>query len=157
MSGACYQLQAARNGDTSIGCMCTGNNCNARQPYLFVSSPGVVECQLAYNRLTDDVVETETCRGDYCLVQRLLDGAKNVRFIKGCLTVSTPDAIKTGYRNILGVEQWICDQPLCNKDVDAATKSFNLLQQNNAVMLHRCRFIHYSITTIAAFMYKYMV
>ncbi len=44
------------------------------------------------------------------------------RYTKGCITVSKDGIITTGYRNILGVEQWFCATDYCNKNVQTAAE-----------------------------------
>ena len=126
VTDACYLLQAKGN-DTTLGCMCTRDSCNRRQPYP--SPPtGTVQCHQTYNVLTDDALQANaTCRGQYCLIMKARDvtlpGAQ-FRYTKGCLSVSgARDAVRVGHRNVLGVEQWFCSQNYCNRDTATAAQA----------------------------------
>lgn len=115
-----------------LGCMCDSDECNRKQPYKMPK--GTVTCHQTHGVLTDDSLQESTCQGMYCMVMRgkdvTLPGEQyrlgfvtNVvefvlcRYTKGCVTVSDPRLLKTGYRNIIGVEQYFCDQDLCNRYV----------------------------------------
>jgi hypothetical protein len=123
VAGGCYLLQA--NGqDTTLGCMCSTDGCNLEQPYPIV--PGGVRCHLGYNIPNDSASEKDsTCQGDFCLIQKTSIPQFGDNYMKGCLSIGGSSAAKrsvsTGYRNILGVEQWVCKTDLCNRDIDAAS------------------------------------
>uniref|UniRef100_A0A914US20 Sodefrin-like factor n=1 Tax=Plectus sambesii TaxID=2011161 RepID=A0A914US20_9BILA len=123
IAGGCYLLQA-KGQDTTLGCMCDTDSCNLDQPYEVV--PGSVRCHLGYNIVSDsDSEQDATCTGDFCLIQKTAIPQFGVNYMKGCLSIGGSSAAKrsvqAGYRNILGVEQWLCKTDLCNKDIDTAS------------------------------------
>ncbi|VDM40503.1 unnamed protein product [Toxocara canis] len=122
-SGGCYLLQM-QGDNINLGCMCAEESCNAEAAYPV--RKGSVICHLAYGVSNETAMENSTCTGDYCLLQKTNFTNYGVQYLKGCLSVNDTVAvakITAGYRNILGLEQWLCNDELCNARVDAAILS----------------------------------
>ncbi|KHJ98502.1 hypothetical protein OESDEN_01519, partial [Oesophagostomum dentatum] len=61
------------------------------------------------------------CDGDYCFVQK-----HNGKYTKGCVSVNERNSwshLKSGYRHILGVDQWLCQHHLCNFDLNRVARA----------------------------------
>uniref|UniRef100_A0A914CFQ8 DUF7622 domain-containing protein n=1 Tax=Acrobeloides nanus TaxID=290746 RepID=A0A914CFQ8_9BILA len=115
----CYLLQA-QGKDTMLGCVCSKNGCNKNAPYKI--TPGDIHCHLAYGATSEDQLNAkEFCKGDFCILQRTLVPGYGIQWLKGCLSANESDAVgklRPGYRNILGVEQWLCNTDFCNFDLE---------------------------------------
>ncbi|KAH7673061.1 Protein C15C8.5 [Aphelenchoides avenae] len=122
MAGGCYLLQA-QGKDTMLGCVCSKDGCNSEMPYPV--KPGRTKCHLAYGASSDDQLNAKNyCAGDYCLLQRTIVPGYGVQWLKGCLSANETDALsklRPGYRNVLGIEQWLCEHDFCNFDVETVT------------------------------------
>uniref|UniRef100_A0A914HEK6 Adenosine 3'-phospho 5'-phosphosulfate transporter 2 n=1 Tax=Globodera rostochiensis TaxID=31243 RepID=A0A914HEK6_GLORO len=116
-SDACYQLEDGRS--SILGCSCSNNDCNQQLPYPIDSTQKRVKCHLErplFSSLSSNSPHANFCHGQFCFVQRMpYDGQLAVN--SGCLSANESAArtsLKSGYRNILGVEQWLCEENFCN-------------------------------------------
>jgi len=131
-ANGCYLLQAQGN-DTMLGCSCSADNCNAENPYPVQA--GNVHCHLAYGATSEDQLNAKGyCKGDYCILQKTVVPGYGTQWLKGCLSANESESaskLKAGYRNILGIEQWLCQSDFCNFDLQsAATASPHLASLN---------------------------
>ncbi|KAL3088334.1 hypothetical protein niasHT_023894 [Heterodera trifolii] len=117
-SDACYQLEDGRG--TNLGCSCSNNGCNRLIPYPIDSSRKRVKCHLDGPLFAPS--RADFCLGHFCFTQRMpvpdSDGQWAVS--SGCLSSNESAArtsLKIGYRNILGVEQWLCGKDFCNSNI----------------------------------------
>uniref|UniRef100_A0A7E4ZW91 UPAR/Ly6 domain-containing protein n=1 Tax=Panagrellus redivivus TaxID=6233 RepID=A0A7E4ZW91_PANRE len=122
-TNACYLLQA-QGKDTMLGCSCSTDKCNGKNPYPV--KPGNIHCHLAYGATSEDQLNAkEYCRGDFCVLQKTVVPGYGTQWLKGCLSANETDAVsklKEGYRNILGIEQWFCKKDFCNFDVQSVAE-----------------------------------
>uniref|UniRef100_A0A914YGV3 DUF7622 domain-containing protein n=1 Tax=Panagrolaimus superbus TaxID=310955 RepID=A0A914YGV3_9BILA len=104
-----------------LGCSCSANDCNLKNPYPV--EKGNVHCHLAYGATSEDQLNAkEYCRGDFCVLQKTVVPGYGTQWLKGCLSANETDSaskLKPGYRNILGIEQWMCQTDFCNFDVQS--------------------------------------
>ena len=141
LPGACYLLQT-NAADSNTACMCDSELCNVGQPFPFDAALPQIECHLAQNEISDASLSPTTCHGQLCLVQKLSDAATGLaRYNKGCLTVTNSTktnngpAMVPGYRNVLGVEQWICQEDRCNLNVAKAESTPLKMPLNSAPLM----------------------
>uniref|UniRef100_A0A0N5AEH8 Activin_recp domain-containing protein n=1 Tax=Syphacia muris TaxID=451379 RepID=A0A0N5AEH8_9BILA len=109
-------------GNPVLRCMCNEDNCNGKP--VDDIQPGNVSC--AVYDLGSSGDKGDSCNGDYCFIQRSYPPYFETQELRGCLSVNDLEyskRIKTGYHNIMGLEQWLCTDNLCNEDIDAAEKS----------------------------------
>ncbi|KJH48457.1 hypothetical protein DICVIV_05427 [Dictyocaulus viviparus] len=124
-ANGCYRIQYQPK-QTVTDCFCSKNHCNANLPIV---QTGPIRCYMSYGYKNESVVDKKHfCDGDYCFVQKQ-DG----KYTKGCLSVNERNSwshIKSGYRQILDVDQWICQQHLCNFDLTRVIRSISALHQS---------------------------
>uniref|UniRef100_A0A158PAG4 DUF7622 domain-containing protein n=1 Tax=Angiostrongylus cantonensis TaxID=6313 RepID=A0A158PAG4_ANGCA len=67
------------------------------------------------------------CNGDYCFVQK-----HSGKYAKGCVSVNERNSLshlKSGYRRILDVEQWLCQNHLCNFNLARVMRAISPIRQ----------------------------
>jgi hypothetical protein len=95
------------------------------QPFKIVDkvASSMVRCHLAYG-IDNDAMEDDgdggDCIGHVCVLQRTEIPQYGVQFMKGCLSASDGGNLHIGYRNLLGVEMWLCADDYCNRDMQTA-------------------------------------
>uniref|UniRef100_A0A0M3IKU2 Phlebovirus glycoprotein G2 fusion domain-containing protein n=1 Tax=Ascaris lumbricoides TaxID=6252 RepID=A0A0M3IKU2_ASCLU len=89
-SGGCYLLQM-QGDNTNLGCMCAEDSCNAEAAYPV--EKGTTTCYLAYGVFEETAIENDTCRGDYCFLQKTNFSNYGVQYLKGCLSVNDSMAV----------------------------------------------------------------
>ncbi|KAI1717193.1 hypothetical protein DdX_06926 [Ditylenchus destructor] len=102
---ACYELQVQKESRI-LGCACSQDNCNIKSAYPIHRSHKN-SCHLG-------LVGAQSCVGEFCLVQRSFVSGYGLQYLQGCISASDNSQLKPGYRNILGVEQWLCSTDFCN-------------------------------------------
>ncbi|KAI1730204.1 hypothetical protein Ddc_02889 [Ditylenchus destructor] len=102
---ACYELQVQKESRI-LGCACSQDDCNIKSAYP-IRRYQKSSCHLG-------LVGTHSCVGEFCLVQRSFVSGYGLQYLQGCISASDNSLLKPGYRNILGVEQWLCSTDFCN-------------------------------------------
>uniref|UniRef100_A0A1I8BD53 DUF7622 domain-containing protein n=1 Tax=Meloidogyne hapla TaxID=6305 RepID=A0A1I8BD53_MELHA len=115
-SNACYRIN---NGKQIItGCTCNKNNCNNQIPYP-INNNILIKCSTNYELSKNNYKNiSSNCFGHFCFIQREIWQGYGQHWTKGCLSMNeseTYSKLKVGYRNIFGIEQWLCNTNLCNE------------------------------------------
>ncbi|VDD96988.1 unnamed protein product [Enterobius vermicularis] len=108
-------------GHPLLRCMCNEDGCNDKP--LYSVTRGNVKCVVYDSSL--ESAEGE-CTGHFCFIQQTYPPFFEHRVAKGCLSVSESNhnfKFEKGYQNIMGLEQWLCEEDFCNVDVDSARRS----------------------------------
>lgn len=110
-------------------------------------TPGDIHCHLAYGATSEDQLNAkEYCKGDFCILQKTVVPGYGIQWLKGCLSANesaTIGKLKPGYRNILGVEQWLCQTDFCNFDLESVSMNVPKEASRKLFMLEEISYANY--------------
>ncbi|KAE9413472.1 hypothetical protein Angca_001383, partial [Angiostrongylus cantonensis] len=123
-ANGCYRIQYQPKQSVT-DCFCSKNHCNTNLPLV---RTGPVRCYVSHGSKSETTVDKKHfCNGDYCFVQK-----HSGKYAKGCVSVNERNSLshlKSGYRRILDVEQWLCQNHLCNFNLARVMRAISPIRQ----------------------------